>query len=168
MTSYDTEPERTRYNRAGCCLVGDDIIVPDGYRFPNLCLVTGRPVQGKPREQVLHFKPEGGLHGVNLSLAGFFARQFFGEKKRVWYYLERAVERRRKRLGIGAVVSFCSIMVGPIVFLDSWLSVASFLFCAILGFTLLFLRKPRFSLHSKMIRVSGANAAVVRGIYEAE
>lgn len=141
---YSTEdrPKSTPINSEQVYLEGECIVVPDGYVFPQICLVTGDSVSTPPVKY--RFPRTKYVSEVDMapgSLDALFAgkqRSHFGPKSAVSFCLNDRLTKRRRSLAIWAVGSILLAFVLPIALLaltqNSWSLLLFFVLMAVAGF----------------------------------
>jgi len=121
---YDSadRPKSTPVNSEGVFLEGDCIVVPDGFVFPQVCVVTGEAVLDRPREY--QFARTKYVDAADMSpgsmavLLGGENRSHFGPKSKVSLCLNERLISRRRNLGIIAIVFAVLAVPLPLVIAD--------------------------------------------------
>jgi hypothetical protein len=161
MSYFAPKPGRTPYNRAGCRIDGDTLEVPVGYRFPSVCLVTGRTVLQEPRRRTHLYVPAGSVPGIwNL------IRLFYAQRVSVYYCLCEEVVLKRRILGALAAISFPSIFAVPILLGATDSSLTAIPIFGALAVVCVHLRRPKVSVGRTMLRFTGIHPDVMRRVYE--
>ena len=176
---YDAKvrPKSTPINAEQVYLEGNCIVVPDGYVFPQVCLVTGQEVATPPVEfrfARTKYVSEADMTPGNLqAIFAGYERSHFGPKSKVSFCLSGKMATRRRNLTFGSIVSLAAALPLPIAVSltteNAWWLVLIFVLIAIAGLCLWLrdrmLRTAKVT--PSFIWLAGVNQSVRETIYEA-
>lgn len=159
-------------NRAGAFFDGKTLVVRNGYVFPPICVVTGKPIDGSPIKQKLRrpATPETYLnfHGVFLSY--LLSPKNKGE---ISFYLDPMLQTRRREW---LIINWVIFLLGFVLFFsladlinNGWGCISGPILWSVT--IVIYLRKVRLLYASKVTTsyawIRGLKPEIARAIYAA-